>query len=326
MAPKVSVIVPVYNTEKYLTKCLESLTRQTLSDIEIICINDASTDGSLQILQEYALRDDRIKVIDLKENGGVSHARNVGIDKTQGEYLGFVDSDDFIDLDFYEKLYHKAVETEADVVKGNVYDYDIASQASKLTDFYDINDKIRENEAYFLYGFTSAVYKTDLIKNNKICFPTDISYFEDPYFSISVTLLKPKIGFVDDAKYFYIRHDGSAATNYRNIEQVDAFYQSVCLILDRVHQYELSESEYHIYTSFLLEHTMPRCHDVTLTDEATIKACACLEYLLTHAKFGIVNLLSAYFMLLKQEHKDTVQQNKEKLLKQLRAKLKGSQS
>ena len=97
MTPKVSVIVPVYNTKKYLPKCLDSLIAQTLKDIEIICINDASTDGSLKILQEYALRDNRIKIIDFKQNKGAGAARNTGIDTATGEYIGFVESDDFVD-------------------------------------------------------------------------------------------------------------------------------------------------------------------------------------------------------------------------------------
>lgn len=119
---KVSVIIPVYNTEKFLRKCLDSVCNQTLQDIEIICINDCSTDGSLEILREYAGKDNRIKLIELFENGGAAKARNIGIDIAHGEYIGFVDSDDFVDLDFYEKLYNKAVETGADAVKG-VYKY-----------------------------------------------------------------------------------------------------------------------------------------------------------------------------------------------------------
>ena len=115
--PKVSVIIPIYNTEKYLRKCLDSVCNQTLSDIEIICVNDCSTDNSLEILEEYASKDNRIKLIDFKENKGAAVARNAGIDEAKGEYIGFVDSDDFIDLDFYEKLYNKAVKSGADCVK-----------------------------------------------------------------------------------------------------------------------------------------------------------------------------------------------------------------
>jgi glycosyltransferase involved in cell wall biosynthesis len=201
--PKVSVIIPVYNTEKYLTKCLDSVCNQTLVDIEIICINDCSTDNSLKILQDYAQKDTRIKIIDFKENKGVSIARNTGIDFSNGEYIGFVDSDDYIDLDFYEKLYNKAIETSADVVKGNIYNVDENGNNPILTEFYNLNDKIYENKFYFYYGFTSAIYKTDLLQKKSIKFPENISYFEDPYFSINVIMNNQKLVICNSAKYFY---------------------------------------------------------------------------------------------------------------------------
>ena len=113
---KVSIIVPVYNIEKYLAKCLDSLINQTLEDIEIICVNDGSTDNSAEILNEYAQKDCRIKIIN-QDNAGLSAARNTGINAANGEYIGYVDSDDWIDLNFYEKLYNAAKDTDADIVK-----------------------------------------------------------------------------------------------------------------------------------------------------------------------------------------------------------------
>ena len=100
---KISVIIPVYNSEKFLKKCLDSIINQTLNDIEIICIDDGSTDKSLRILNNFADKDNRITIINQK-NSGPSAARNKGIENAKGEYIGFVDSDDWIDLDFYEKL------------------------------------------------------------------------------------------------------------------------------------------------------------------------------------------------------------------------------
>lgn len=117
---RISVIIPVYNSEQHLRKCLETLCSQTLQDIEIICVNDCSIDNSFFILQEYAKKDKRIKLIDLKENKGAAVARNIGIESVSGQYLGFVDSDDFVDQNFYEKLYERAVKTDSDVVKGNI--------------------------------------------------------------------------------------------------------------------------------------------------------------------------------------------------------------
>ena len=102
---KISIIVPVYNTEKYLSKCLNSLIKQTYKDIEIIVVNDGSKDKSLEIAKKFAKQDNRIKVFN-KENGGLSSARNFGIEKASGEYIGFVDSDDYIKENMFEILYN----------------------------------------------------------------------------------------------------------------------------------------------------------------------------------------------------------------------------
>ena len=110
---KVSVIVPVYNVEKYLSRCLESLINQSLKDIEIICINDGSTDNSLQILKQFAYKDNRIKIIN-QTNSGQSVARNKGLAIASGKYIGFVDSDDWIDNDYYEKMFETIERTNSD--------------------------------------------------------------------------------------------------------------------------------------------------------------------------------------------------------------------
>lgn len=115
MGPKVSIVVPIYNVEAYLSRCLDSILSQTLQDIEVIAVNDGSTDASGEILDQYASKDTRIIVIH-KKNGGVSAARNDGIQLVKGEYIGFVDPDDWIDHDMYEALYHSAVEEKADIV------------------------------------------------------------------------------------------------------------------------------------------------------------------------------------------------------------------
>lgn len=112
---KVSIIIPVYNTEKYIRKCLESAINQTLTDIEIICINDGSTDNSLSILYEYAAKDSRIRVF-TKANEGVAKARNLGLRHARGEYVGFIDSDDFVDEKYFEELYNYG--PQYDVIRG----------------------------------------------------------------------------------------------------------------------------------------------------------------------------------------------------------------
>ena len=117
---KVSIIIPTYNVEMYLEECMESVTHQTLRDIEIICINDGSTDGSLEILKRYAAQDPRILLVD-KENGGYGVAMNIGLEKASGEYIGIVEPDDFVALSMYEELYRQAAEHHLDFVKADFY-------------------------------------------------------------------------------------------------------------------------------------------------------------------------------------------------------------
>lgn len=111
---KVSIIVPFFNTEKYIEKCLNSLVNQTLSDIEIICVNDGSTDNSMITVRRFALKDSRIKIIE-QQNLKQGAARNNGMKIAQGEYIGFVDSDDWVDLDYFERLYNAAKKYDSDI-------------------------------------------------------------------------------------------------------------------------------------------------------------------------------------------------------------------
>jgi len=130
----VSIIVPVYNVEKYLEKCLESIINQTLKNLEIICVNDGSTDNSLQILEDYAKKDQRIKIIN-KKNRGSGAAKNTGMKNASGEYIGFVDSDDWVDLAMFEKLYNRAKSQKSDMVMCPIYIYDNVNQGSE----YDLS-------------------------------------------------------------------------------------------------------------------------------------------------------------------------------------------
>ena len=117
---KVSVVVPVYNVEQYLEEALRSLVRQTLHDIEIVVVNDGSTDGSLEIIRRFMENDSRIVLID-KENGGYGKAMNVGLDRAAGEYIGILEPDDYVPLDMYEDLYEAAHAHDLDLVKADFY-------------------------------------------------------------------------------------------------------------------------------------------------------------------------------------------------------------
>ena len=142
--PKVSIIIPTYNVENYLRECMESVTRQTLKDIEIICINDGSTDGSLQILKEYANKDSRIVLVD-KKNEGYGVGMNIGLDKATGEYIGIVEPDDFVPLNMYEDLYNAAKENDLDFVKADFYRFTRDSENGNMELIYNHLDATGEN-------------------------------------------------------------------------------------------------------------------------------------------------------------------------------------
>lgn len=142
MSVKVSIIIPAYNTEEYMAQCLESLLKQTMKEIEIIAVDDGSTDHTLSILKQYEERyPERVRVFH-KENGGQASARNLAMQHAQGEYLGFVDSDDWIDLEMYEEMYQKAVEEDADIVVCDMVEHypnrEVYHHASRFEDKYRV--------------------------------------------------------------------------------------------------------------------------------------------------------------------------------------------
>lgn len=216
--PKVSVIIPVYNTEKYISQCLDSVCRQTLKDIEIICINDCSADSSFKIVQDFAQKDSRIRLIDFPENKGAAAARNAGIEAATGEYVGFVDSDDFVDLDFYEKLYVKAKETGADAAKGNYKD-----AKSGMIDF-SLNDKIRESKNNFAFAYCSAIFNKKVIDAFNICFPL-LNDMEDPVFTVKFAYYANNIAIDDSACINIVKREDSVTGGVMSLQHIqDKFF------------------------------------------------------------------------------------------------------
>jgi glycosyltransferase involved in cell wall biosynthesis len=225
MAIKVSVIIPVYNVEKYLKECLDSIINQTLKDIEIICINDGSTDKSLQILEEYAAKEERIKIVN-KKNGGQSSARNAGIDIAKGEYIAFLDSDDFIANDFYEKLYNSAEQNNADCAVGNTIYY--KDENNKQDDcwvnyyIFKSNKTIVESiedKQNIIYSCSvwNKIYKKELIKDLR--FPEKL-YIEDVPFTFATAILANKFVLVKEANLYYRQHNTSIMATIFNSERI----------------------------------------------------------------------------------------------------------
>ena len=240
--PKVSIIIPVYNTAFYLKRCLDSVTRQTLRDIEIICVNDASKDDSPAILREYEAQDARITVIEFSENKGAAVARNTAVAAARGEYLGFVDSDDEVDLDFYEKLYGQAVKTGAAIVKGTLMR--IVEERSIKCDY--INDRIRNERFNFNYQFTTAIYNAEHIRKAAIDFPAGVPIGEEVAFLIKAVCLAPGVETVDGAFYRYHRRADSANSKLFSLAKIRSVLKAMNDVLGFINRHGI-EARVYVY-------------------------------------------------------------------------------
>lgn len=218
---KVSVIIPVYNVEKYLSKCLDSVISQTYRDIEIICVNDGSTDNSAQILAGYANQDDRIKII-TKPNGGLFSARHVGMVSATGEYLLFVDSDDWIDTALIEKTLDKICEINADVVIFGAYSVKNSNVTRGMYSVNKIPAKFKERilslkdyeDNLFRFPPTAwcKLYRRKFVEDNNIRFQ-EIKDGEDQLFYLHMMLAAEKIYVLDDNFYYYVKNRAGAITS-----------------------------------------------------------------------------------------------------------------
>ena len=225
---KVSIIIPVYNVEPYLKEALDSVTNQTLKEIEIICIDDCSTDNSYNILEEYAKKDDRIILLKNKENMGVGYTRNVGEKLSKGEYIYFIDPDDYIALDFLELMYNTAKKYNSEiVVTNNLYklrDNDIYPFFNNEISFeeYEINIDLKnfyskDIKSKLSYNLWSKIFKKDFLINNNL-FSTEnkngSAYDADLLCRIIIN--KPNVSFNNKAKYYYRIRSNSITENIMN--------------------------------------------------------------------------------------------------------------
>ena len=224
MNEKITVIVPVYNVEHYLDKCLDSLINQTYKNLEIIVINDGSTDNSGIICQEYAQKDNRIIYIE-KENGGQSEARNMGLDRMTGSYVTFVDSDDWVELDYVEVLYNKLIEYQADIAVGNYYSYNEQegifyfhifgnSYYEKVYDNVSIFENFYESEHmknFALICVGGKLYKSDLFRELRF----EVGKLgEDGYLNQKIYLLAEKTIYLNAGLYAYRQREGSSSRSW----------------------------------------------------------------------------------------------------------------
>lgn len=229
----VSVIIPVYNSEKYLEQCLDSVANQTLKNIEIICINDESTDNSLKILEKYAKKDKRIKVIS-KNHGGAGAARNLGLKHVSGEYIAFVDSDDWIDLNTFEILHNEAKMRDTEIIMFKLINYDDENDCFYEDNYYNIKplEDFFEKDVFW-YGdikdqimkvavsTVNKFYKSSFLSEIGVRFPEGIM-FEDNAFFFKCILNAKRISLIDKHLYYRRRH-GSSVMASVNKKLFDAF-------------------------------------------------------------------------------------------------------
>ncbi|MDR1479553.1 MAG: glycosyltransferase [Planctomycetaceae bacterium] len=228
--PKITFIVPVYNVEKYLHECLDSVVMQTLKDIQIICINDGSTDGSTDILNNYAEKDQRITIITLP-NSGLSVARNTAYSHVKGEYILFVDSDDFIDLSMAEKLYSHARLTDADIVLFGMFycNSDTTPYKKIVPNFaqHEIITTTDQRSKLILESCGSVCdkfYRSDFLLQNNIKCPEKL-LGEDQALTFLSLAASDKIAIFPEPFYYYRMVSNSLShTYFRNKRQTDPIY------------------------------------------------------------------------------------------------------
>ena len=213
----ISIIVPVYNAEKYLERCILSILNQTLKDIELILINDGSPDDSQKIIDKYKKEYPDIIKTKTIINSGPSVARNTGLEIATGEYIGFVDSDDYIEKTMYEKLYSKAMEEKSDIVACGYFTETEKTIKAYQTGYLEHYGKsIVENPEIFIYGVPylwNKIFKRELITKNKISFNKELKIFEDLTLVYKLFAHANKISKIEDPLYYYIKENTESLTS-----------------------------------------------------------------------------------------------------------------
>lgn len=239
---KLSIIVPVYNVLPYIRQCLDSLVGQTLEDYEIILIDDGSTDGTAQVLAEYAARYPEKIILKRVENGGQGRARNIAIDMARGDFLGFIDSDDWIDPTMYEKLCKKAEDTGADVV---VCDF--------LAKYSDGREELLPAciQDHWLAAAGSAcnkIFRRSLVGDTR--FPAGL-WYEDFYFSAMMLLKARGVEYLEEPLYMYRQSQSSTMRNNNSAKNLD-----MLTILDMLEEYMLPHGFRDELDFFIINHVL----------------------------------------------------------------------
>ena len=235
--PKVSVIVPIYNVERFVKRCLDSLVNQSLQEIQIILVNDGSTDESGEIAKEYASKHSN-KIIYLeKENGGLSDARNFGMRYAEGEYIAFLDSDDYVENTMYEEMYNKALQENSDYVECDfLWEYPDKIKVDKRTP-YSNKKEMLTNVRVVAWN---KLIKREILEKNNISFPKGLRY-EDIEFTYKLIPYLNKVSYVDKEFVHYVQRNNSIA-NVQNERTAEVF-----TIFDNIIKYYQEKGFYEEY-------------------------------------------------------------------------------
>lgn len=265
---KISIIVPAYNVEPYVRECMESITRQTLKDIEIICINDGSTDGTLAILKEYAEKDSRIILVD-KENGGYGIGMNIGMSKATGEYIGIVEPDDFVPVNMFGDLYEIAKENDLDFVKADFYRFERAETGDMYLTYNHLDRKnLYYNKVFdpshtpeairFIMNTWSGIYRKAFLDEYNIRHnETPGASFQDNGFWFQ-TFAFARRGMIIDKPYYMNRRD-NPNSSVRNMQKIYCINVEYDHIRDILMQYPETWERFKTY------YTLKRFHNSVAT-------------------------------------------------------------
>ena len=219
ICPKISVIVAVYNVEKYLRRCLDSIKKQTFCDYELILINDGSSDASLKICQEYVKQDSRIKLFDNK-NQGISFTRDFGVQKASGEYILFVDSDDWIEPDMLEIMYNAAIMNDADIVGCSFYMV-TNNKTQQISCVYNSKEQFLRDVLQNYWGTVWKILtKRTVYNENNIHFPLGVNGGEDYVVCVQLLYYAQRAFSIDKPLYNYFRGNSSSITYNVSIKKI----------------------------------------------------------------------------------------------------------
>lgn len=257
----ISVVIPIYNVDKYLDSCLKSIEKQSYKNFEAILVNDGSTDTSREICEQYVKKDSRFRLIN-KVNGGLSSARNAGLSEAHGEFVCFIDSDDFIAENFLELLLKRMKEDNSDICACNFYFYysnkKIVQNRSKnnivLSNKEAIRDFLLNGEQVEVMTW-NKLYKTELFKKNNIVFPFG-KINEDNFTTYKLLYYSKRISIISECLYYYVQRDGSIMNksfNTKNFDILEAFTETKEFLNSKEcnFQSELDYYEFEIYFRLL---------------------------------------------------------------------------